>query len=59
LASEDQVDISSLVGKAFFQTISIFAEIERAMIPARTKAGIAKDKINRVKFGRILVLRIK
>ena len=40
------------MGKAFFQIAGVFAELERGMISARTKAGIAKAKIDGVKFGR-------
>lgn len=42
------------MGKAFFQIARVFAELERGMINARTKAGIAKAKIDGVKFGRTL-----
>ena len=41
------------MGKAFFQIAGVFAELERGMINARTKAGIAKAKLDGVKFGRI------
>ena len=42
------------MGKAFFQIAGVFAELERGMINTRTKAGIAKAKIDGVKFGRTL-----
>ena len=54
LDSGDCVDTTSPMGKAFFQIAGVFAELERGMINARTKAGIAKAKINGVKFGRTL-----
>ena len=41
------------MGKAFFQIAGVFAELERSMINARTKAGITKAKLDVVKFGRI------
>lgn len=54
LDSGDKVDTTSPMGKAFFQIAGVFAELDRGMINARTKAGIAKAKIDGVKFGRIL-----
>ena len=54
LDSGDSVDTTSPMGKAFFQIAGVFAELERGMISARTKAGIAKAKIDGVKFGRTL-----
>jgi DNA invertase Pin-like site-specific DNA recombinase len=54
LDSGDRVDTTSPMGKAFFQIAGVFAELERGMINARTKAGIAKAKIDGVKFGRTL-----
>ena len=42
------------MGKAFFQIAGVFAELERSMINARTKAGIIKAKANGIKFGRTL-----
>jgi DNA invertase Pin-like site-specific DNA recombinase len=53
LDSGDKVDTTSPMGRAFFQIAGVFAELERSMINARTKAGIAKAKLNGVKFGRI------
>jgi len=53
LDSGDKVDTTSPMGKAFFQIAGVFAELERGMINARTKAGIVKAKNNGVKFGRI------
>ena len=41
------------MGKAFFQIAGVFAELERGMINARTKAGIEKAKLDGIKFGRI------
>ena len=52
LDSGDRVDTTSPMGKAFFQIAGVFAELERGMIDARTKAGIAKAKADGVKFGR-------
>ena len=52
LDSGDRVDTTSPMGKAFFQIAGVFAELERGMINARTKAGIAKAKLDGVKFGR-------
>ena len=53
LDSGDRVDTTSPMGKAFFQIAGVFAELERGMIHARTKAGIEKAKMDGVKFGRI------
>ena len=52
LDSGDNVDTTSPMGKAFFQIAGVFAELERSMILARTKAGIEKAKKDGVKFGR-------
>ncbi len=52
LDSLDKVDTTSPMGKAFFQIAGVFAELERGMINARTKAGIEKAKLDGVKFGR-------
>jgi DNA invertase Pin-like site-specific DNA recombinase len=52
LDSQDKVDTTSPMGKAFFQIAGVFAELERGMINARTKAGIEKAKADGVKFGR-------
>ena len=54
LDSGDKVDTTSPMGKAFFQIAGVFAELERGMINARTKAGIIKAKADGVKFGRVL-----
>lgn len=54
LDSGDKVDTTSPMGKAFFQIAGVFAELERGMINARTKAGIEKAKKDGVKFGRAL-----
>ena len=51
LDSGDRVDTTSPMGKAFFQIAGVFAELERGMINARTKAGIAKARADGVKFG--------
>lgn len=53
LDSGDRVDTTSPMGKAFFQIAGVFAELERGMINARTKAGIVKARADGVKFGRI------
>lgn len=52
LDSGDRVDTTSPMGKAFFQIAGVFAELERSMINARTKAGIEKARLNGIKFGR-------
>ena len=54
LDSGDKVDTTSPMGKAFFQIAGVFAELERGMINARTKAGIEKAKTDGVKFGRTI-----
>lgn len=54
LDSGDKVDTTSPMGKAFFQIAGVFAELERSMINARTKAGIKKAMADGVKFGRIM-----
>lgn len=53
LDSGDKVDTTSPMGRAFFQIAGVFAELERGMINARTKAGIQKARKDGVKFGRI------
>lgn len=52
LDSGDKVDTTSPMGKAFFQIAGVFAELERGMINARTKAGIERAKQSGVRFGR-------
>lgn len=52
LDSGDKVDTTSPKRKAFFQISGVFAELERGMINARTKAGIKIAKQSGVKFGR-------
>ncbi|MEM6338300.1 MAG: recombinase family protein [Pseudomonadota bacterium] len=52
LDSGDRVDTTSPMGKAFFQIAGVFAELERSMINARTKAGIEKARLDGIKFGR-------
>jgi DNA invertase Pin-like site-specific DNA recombinase len=54
LDSGDKIDTTSPMGKAFFQIAGVFAELERSMINARTKAGIEKAKSDGVKFGRTI-----
>ena len=53
LDSGDKVDTTSPMGRAFFQIAGVFAELERGMINARTKAGINKARMDGVKFGRM------
>ena len=53
LDAGDKVDTTSPMGKAFFQIAGVFAELERSMINARTKAGIQKAIRDGVKFGRV------
>ena len=52
LDSGDKVDTTSPMGKAFFQIAGVFAELERSMINARTKAGIEEARKKGIKFGR-------
>lgn len=52
LDAGDRVDTTSPMGKAFFQIAGVFAELERSMIHARTKAGIEKAKTDGVHLGR-------
>ena len=52
LDSGDRIDTTSPMGKAFFQIAGVFAELERGMINARTRAGIEKAKLDGIKFGR-------
>lgn len=54
LDSGDKIDTTSPMGKAFFQIAGVFAELERSMIHARTKAGIEKARSDGVKFGRVI-----
>ena len=54
LDSNDKVDTTSPMGKAFFQITGVFAELERGIINARTKAGIERAKKNGIKFGRTI-----
>jgi DNA invertase Pin-like site-specific DNA recombinase len=59
LDSGDKVDTTSPMGKAFFQIAGVFAELERGMINARTKAGIEKARAEGIRFGRTLGSRNK
>jgi len=52
LDSGNKVDITSPMGKAFFQIAGVFAELERSMINARTKAGIEEARKKGIKFSR-------
>ena len=52
LDSGDKVDTTSPMGKAFFQIAGVFAELERSMINARTKAGVEEARKKGIKFGR-------
>ena len=54
LDSGDNVDTTSPMGRAFFQIAGVFAELERSMINARTKAGIVRARRKGIKFGRPL-----
>lgn len=40
------VDLSSAMGKAFFQMMATFAELERGLISERTKEGLRKANLN-------------
>lgn len=48
----EPIDTTTAMGKAFFQIILVFAELERNMISERTKAGIAKRRAEGAKGGR-------
>lgn len=50
LDSGDNVDTTSPMGRAFFQIAGVFAELERSMINARTKAGIVRAMRKGIKF---------
>lgn len=47
----EQIDTTSAMGRAFFQIALVFAELERALISERTKAGIAVAKERGARFG--------
>ena len=47
----DNVDTTSAMGRAFFQIALVFAELERALIAERTKAGMAVARSRGARFG--------
>ena len=49
---QQSIDTATPAGKALFGMLSIFAELEAAMIKERIHSGLAKAKENGVKLGR-------
>jgi DNA invertase Pin-like site-specific DNA recombinase len=47
----EQIDTKSAMGRAFFQIALVFAELERALISERTKAGMQVARERGSKFG--------
>lgn len=47
----EKIDTASAMGRAFFQIALVFAELERALISERTKAGIEVAKARGAQFG--------
>lgn len=47
----EKIDTTSAMGRAFFQIALVFAELERALISERTKAGMAVAKERGAQFG--------
>lgn len=47
----ENIDTTSAMGRAFFQIALVFAELERALIAERTRAGMAVAKERGAKFG--------
>ena len=48
----EKIDTTTAIGRASWQIIGVFAELERAFIRERTKAGMAQAKQNGKRFGR-------
>ena len=46
------LDTSTTAGKAMFQMLGVFAELERGIIRERVNAGLARARANGVKLGR-------
>jgi len=46
------IDTTTPSGKAMFQMLGVFAELERAMIRERVKAGLARAKKRGIRLGR-------
>ena len=46
------LDTSTVAGKAMFQMLGVFAELERGIIRERINAGLARAKENGTKLGR-------
>ncbi|MEM8576119.1 MAG: recombinase family protein, partial [Pseudomonadota bacterium] len=53
----ERFDTSHPMGRAMLQVALVFAELERAMISERTKAGIAAAKAAGKRFGRAHTIR--
>jgi DNA invertase Pin-like site-specific DNA recombinase len=49
---QQDLDTSTTAGKAMFQMLGVFAEIERGIIRERINAGLARAKANGTKLGR-------
>lgn len=47
----EKIDTTTAMGRAFFHIITVFAELERAMISERTKAGMAARRAAGVRLG--------
>lgn len=47
----DKIDTSTAAGNAFFQMTLVFAQLERALISERTKAGMAVARDRGARFG--------
>lgn len=52
----EPIDTSTPIGRAFFQLLGVFAELERALIRERCAAGRAAALARGVRFGRAPVL---
>jgi DNA invertase Pin-like site-specific DNA recombinase len=48
------LDTSTAAGRAMFQMLGVFAELEREMIVARVNAGMARAKVNGTKSGKVI-----
>ena len=48
------LDTSTASGRALFQMLGVFAELEREMIVARVNAGMARAKINGTRSGKAI-----
>lgn len=52
IATEQPLDTTSPMGRAFWQVLGVFAELERALIVQRTRDGIARAKAQGKPTGR-------